>query len=91
MRQNDRVRAVADARDPMEAFSRARELTLGDFFDEAKPTEKTIRCEGAAREAIENIRERYQMDRLAVLQVMATMVARLSAVELTCRDDGAEL
>ena len=91
MRQNERVQAVINAKDPIQAFSRAQELALGDFVDEAKPTEKTIKCEVAAREAIEGICEKCQMDRLPVLQVMATMVARLTAVELTCPSDQAEM
>jgi len=91
MRQNERVQAVINAGDPIQAFTKAQQLTLGDFFDEAKPTEKTIHCEVAAREAIEAICEKCQMSRLPVLQVVATMVARLTAVELTRSSDGGEV
>ena len=93
MRQNDRVQAVAAASSPLEAFDRAKELTLGDFFEDPHGAggqpwpEKMIRCEAAAREAIDGLCQKYGPDRLPVLQAVAMTVARLTAVELARPED----
>jgi hypothetical protein len=93
MKQNDRVQGVATASDPLEAFDRARELTLGDFFEQSQPPsgqphdEKMILLEAAVRETIEGFCRMYDLDRLKALEAVAIMLARLVAVDLTCPND----